>query len=253
MVEIIDFKEVSRKRLVDKLVFTLGFMYDEAEEIANSYYELMIENPLVAIEKLPNFIRQARNINSVLGEAYAGGPNHDWTGPMLNILGIMYPLLERDARKEGLLKCLNFLEGIRYDYSQNNVELIDEPWLVADIVINRPLYWCGYKEYIILLEKNPKWVDFSQHIDSAKSDFWLTLAITRPKYSSLEIRANFYRQFSDLIDRTEDAIAAIIFNYAQQESQKEEYIEENLLKYDAFLHKDIRKKIEEKKWIKLSS
>lgn len=250
--------EDSNERLVEKIVSILGEMDEKAGNIVNSFYLRIMENPLSAVEELHCFISKARNINpgGMVGEAYAGGPNYDWTGPVIDMLGTIYPLLEKEVRKKGLLETLSFLDGLNYFNSQNNVELINEPWLVADIIINRPLYWPGYKQYCNLLEQNPNWIDFSQHIDSVKSKFWLALTITRPKYSSLDIRANFYTQFPDLIDRTGDAIATIIFNYAQQESQKngntiEPYIEENLLDYDPHLHNNIRKKIEEKKWIKL--
>lgn len=151
---------------------------------------------------------------------------------------------------------MSFLDGLNYFNAQDNVELINEPWLVADIIINRPLYWCGFEEYCKVLKERTTWEDFSSYIDSAKSAFFLAYAITIPKYSSENIRKNFYNEFPYLIDRTEDAIAAILFDFAQYENKKKrnshkKYIEKELSKFDSILHKDILKKMQEAKWIKL--
>lgn len=233
-----------------------------ANEVANSYLQLMLENPILAIRQLPKFIEQARDINEGgargFVEAVAGGPNYDWTAPMLDIIGIVYPELDKESRKEGLLGCLGFLDRLNYFNSQNNVELINEPWLVADIIINRGLYWCGYAQYCDLLERCKKWPDFQKEIKSARSEFWLSLAVVQPECSSLEVRANYYKQFSGLIDRTQDAIAAMTFNHAQDANKRdgtsiEGYIEKSLSKYDVLLHEAIRRKMKEEKWIRLNN
>ncbi|MBU1202354.1 MAG: hypothetical protein KJ583_06555 [Nanoarchaeota archaeon] len=258
MVKIIDIQDVCREKLLDKLISGFEKLNKNASVIIDEYYRLVLENPLEAVEKLPFFIDKVRNVNpnNSFVEAVAGGPNHDWTAPMLDTLGIIYPTLERSVREVGLIKSLSFLDELNYFNAQNNVELISEPWLVRDIIVSRPMYWCGYKQYCDLLEENKKWSEFSGHIQSAKSEFWMALAVTRPKYSSLEIRANFYKEFPDLIDRTKDAIAAIIYENAKIANEREgklvdEYIDEQLLKYDSVFHNDIRKKMNEKKWIKI--
>jgi hypothetical protein len=260
MAKILDYHEGRRKQFVDRMMSSLDSQYDDASSIAQEYYELMQSDPNSAIERLGEFINRARNLNedAAFVEAIAGGPNHDWTAPMLDIIGTVYPLLERNVREKGLRKCFNFLGHLRCDYSQNHVELINEPWLAGDLVINEPWFWCGYKEYCEILEKQKTWSEFEQHIPEAKSQFWLALAVIRPKYSSLEVRLNFYRKYPELVSRTLDALAGIIYEEAQRMNQQEginaeDHIEECLSDYDTYWYKDIKKKMLEKKWIKLEN
>lgn len=258
MAKILDYHEGKRKQFIGRMMSALNSKCEEADSIAQEYYELMQNDPITAIEQLPKFIGRARNVNedAAFVEAIAGGPNHEWTAPMLDILGIMYPSLERDVREKGLRKCFKYLDSLRYDYSQNHVELINEPWLVGDIVLNDMFYWCGYKEYCDILEKEKTWNEFEQHIPKAKSQFWIALAVLRPKYSSLDVRMNFYRNYPELVDRTLDAIAGIVYEEALKVSPKEgisieDYIVGAVSKYDTYWYNDIRKKMLEKKWIKL--
>ncbi len=218
----------------------------------------MIEDPSDAIKRLPDFLNKARNINPERSfvEAVAGGPNHDWTAPMLDIIGMVYPSMDKELRKKGLLQCLGFLDMLNYFNSQDNVELINEPWLAADIVINRPLYWCGYGQYCNLLSHNKRWEEVSEKRISARSEFWLSIAVSRPKYSSLEVRMKYYKEYPDIMDRTMDAIAGISYTHAVHANQNEniaieDYIKKSLSKYDPLLHESIREKMKEKKWIEL--
>lgn len=257
MGDLLDFEKAFRERMIGRLMNQFGTMYQQAGVVADDYFKLMLERPEEAIRRMPEFIDRARDTNPVRAyESMAGGPNHDWTGPLLDILGIVYPTLDRKARENGLRQCMNFLDGLNYAYSQNHVELINEPWLASDIVITRPLYWCGYKQYCDLAEQNKSWKYFSEKMKSARSAFWLAMAITHPEYASLEVRKNFHEQFPTLMDRTKDALAAMAAVYGGRKSEKEELkladcIDERLAKHDPMLHDDIRAKIEEKKWILL--
>jgi hypothetical protein len=260
MGNVINIEEARKKKSKEKLVSSVGVLYEAAGDIAKSFNKLMSENPVSAIKKLPEFIEKARNVipDRGLVEAAAGGPNPHWTSPMLDILGIVYPTLEKDVRKEGLLKCLNFLDNLGSGHAQCNVEFIDEPWLVADIAVNRPMYWRECEQYTWLLRGTKSWKNFSPYIMSAKSEFLLALAVIRPADSSLEIRTNFYKQYPDLIDRTLDAVAAITFERAIESNKRngvsvDEYVNGRIRNYDPLFHDGIRKKIEEKKWIKLAS
>ena len=257
MGDLLDFEKPFRGRMISRMMNQLGTMYQRAGSIADEYGALMMKNPGEAIDRLPEFIDKVRDVNPVRAyEAMAGGPNHDWTGPMLNILGIVYPVLKKDAREKGLRHCMNFLDGLNYSNSQDNVALIHEPWLASDIVITRPLYWCGYEQYCRLAEQNRSWKDFSAKMESVRSAFWLAMAITHPKYTSLQVRKNFYEQFPTLTDRTKDAIAAMAAVYGGRTAEKEhrgldDCIKERLAKHDPLLHDDIRVKIQERKWIML--
>jgi len=259
MVKIINLEKKLSERLANRFLRTLTGMNTNAKEIAGRYYNLMLENPEFAIENLPEFIESVRDINPNRSyvEAVAGGPNHDWTAPMLDIIGVMYPSLDRNLRKKALSKCFNFLDFLNYFESQNHVALINEPHLVADIVINNQWYWCGHEMCSDLLQKYTDWPNFLEHMDLMRSEFWLAYTITKPKYSSLEIRYNFYKQFPDLMDRTKYAIAAISYVTAQKRAieQNKDFNPEaiDLSAYDPLLHQDIRNKMQEKKWIDLNS
>ena len=258
--KILSYESKLRERIIEGLIEQIGNKNRQASDVVDSFYTLMMDDPISAINKLTSYIEQARDVNEnrAFVEAIAGGPNHDWTGPILDIFGIAYPSLKREARTKGLEKILNFLDGLNYFNSQSNVELINEPWLVADIVINRSLYWCGYEEYTKLLRSNRTWRELEPHMKSIRSAFWFAIAVTRPKYSSLELRTAFYKEFPTLIDRTKDAIAAITFNHAQDTNKRdgtivEDYIQKSLSKYDPLLNNDIRSKMEEKKWIRMTN
>jgi hypothetical protein len=255
MGKLLDFEKPHRERVTQGLMGDIGAMYKQASEVSYDYCRLMVENPTKAIQMLPEFLERARGgIQDRRIEGMAGGPNHDWTTPMFNILGAVYPTLDRDAREVGLKHCLKFLDGINGTYSQFHVELINEPWLASDIVITRPSYFCGYIEYCNFAKKNQKWENFSKIVP--RSAFWLSMAITHPEYTSLEVRKNYYEQFPTLMDRTKDAIAAMVAAYGGRKAENkglklEDCINERLIKHDPILHKEIRVKIEEKKWILL--
>lgn len=257
--KLLDFEKPYRERVINSIVNEIGSWNKNADQIGEVYAKLMNENPRQAIRDLSKFIDQARDINPERSfvEAIAGGPNHDWTAPMLDIVGTVYPSLEKDVRKEALHNCLDFLDGLRYDYSQNHVELINEPWLVGDIVITRPLYWCGFQDYCDLLAKHKTWKDTYPEMKNAKSAFWLAMAVVRTEFASDEVKERFYRLFPTLTDRTLDAIAGITYEHSVLELKEdgtplEQNIEQRLFKYDHRFHTDIRRKIEERKWLKLA-
>lgn len=256
--ELLRFEDAQHKRLANSITKAFGGMYEQAADVAHEYATLMSQDPRAAILQLPVYLNRARDINPERSfvEAVANGPNPDWTAPMLDIIGVAYPTLDKETRKEALLQCLGFLNGLRYDYSQMQVELINEPWLVADIVIDYPLYWCGFQDYCELLEKNRAWEQLYPQLNGIRSAFWFTLAIVRTEFASDTIKDNFYRLFPTLTDRTLDAIAGITHDHAEHNFKKdgtplEEGIEKRLFKYDHRFHADIKRKIEERKWITL--
>ena len=52
MKEIVNFEEASRKRIISRLMGEVESMYRQAREVADEYYQLMLENPEEAIQKL---------------------------------------------------------------------------------------------------------------------------------------------------------------------------------------------------------
>lgn len=257
MGDLLDFNKAYQERKAREPVSTLSVMYRKARDLADSYHKLMSENPEQAIDRLPEFIKKVRNINPDRAiEALAGGPNTDWTAPILNILGTVYPELDRDVREKGLIQCLSFFENLNIDYSKDHVQLINEPWLASDIIINCPYFECGNKQYIDFSKKHKSWEDFSENISGTMSPFWLAMAVINPQYSSLDVRKNFYEKSPITIDRTKDALAAIATVYGGMKAERnnlplDDCINERLSKYDPILHDDIRKKIEERKWVQL--
>ena len=234
-----------------------GSMMDHASDVANEYYQLIVKDHTRAVSELPVFIQKARDTvdNRAFVECLVG-PEVGCVGQVKNLMGALYPFMDERLRVEALEGCLDYLNGLRYDYAQDQVELIDEPWLVGDIIVSKPLYWCGFKYHTMELSQNRSWSEFKKHTLKTPSRFWQALAVTWHKYSTPEIREGFYQEYPDLVDRTLDAIAAITFDHAESEMGRDgtplnEGIHRRLQKYDHALHDRVLEKIEEKKWIKL--
>jgi hypothetical protein len=258
MGEVVSLEERQRRKSVDALVNSIGGMYDSAGEFAEEFLDLAMNDPMQAVEQLPRFIAKARSINPPGIEAMAGGPNHDWVAPMFNVLGAVYPFLPPDAREKGLRKCIDYLDGLNYFYSQNHVELIDEPLLVADIKINRYLYWPGYKHATALLEKYRGWDEFKEHMGEVRSEFFRTYPILKPKYASLNVRTGFAKEFPDLLERLLGAAAALTWDKAESIAKQDGKPYDSLLTeymndFDPLLHGMIHAKIGERNWIVLPS
>lgn len=258
--ETIDLISYRNKKNFNKVVEQFRDSSNEATSVWSDFVLMTEYSPKEAIEKMPEFIERARNAcgeGRMAYESYVGGPKTEWTGSILNVLGEVYPFLDKDVRQEGLKKVLNFLDGLNYSYAQDQMELVDEPWLAADVFVNRGIYWCGFQENIKLLAENRDWKDFSKHLDQTKSKFLLCFSVVQPKHSSLSVRKGFYEQFPELVDRTLDAVAAINYNYALDVKTRkgilvEDYLSESLVKYDPLFHDKIRGKILEEKWIRLT-
>lgn len=253
---VLDINERLRKKSISDVIGQMGEMQDKATSIIDEYTLLMKKDQIEAVKRLPEFVSKSRHINNIAYEGMAGGPNQDWIAPMFNVLGSVYQDLNKDARKMGLQHIMNFLDHLRYDYSQNHVELIDDPWLVGDIVGNRGLYWPGVESYFTLFEKHKTWDELSVNLKYVKSQFFFAFAVTRPKHSSLDIRTNFYKKFPELVDKTADGIIArIALGTKQMKKHKdldvEKYVEECIVGYDPLLHDKLRIKYKEEKWVDL--
>lgn len=241
----------------------MQMMYQSAGGIQQEYAALATADPLIAIGRLPEFLERARDINPPGIEALAGGPNQDWTVPMLNIVGTLYPSLSREQRQQALGFCLSYLDKIEFHSSQRHVAMIDEPWLVGDIVITRPRYWCGFDWYCQWLDQDKDWSSFRSRIPQASSIFWLTMAMVWNGPASFPIRQQYYRHYPDLVDRTLDVIAGDIACHGLQDVNKgaqldlffpnseEEAIQQVLVQYDSQFSERIREKMQRQNWIKL--
>lgn len=259
MSEILRFEKGAAKRFTRRLSEQMSAWGKSAADNAISFLQLVNDNPGQAVDRIPEFILRARDSagpGSHVWEAYAGGACELWTAPVLDIVGTIYPILPKDIRKRALEHSLDFLDRQNYFVAQDNVERINEPWLVGDIVLNRWIYWCGFEEYSDLLEKHQNWGEVYRKLDKIKSAFWFSMAVALKEHASDEVRENYYRFFPTLIDRTKDAIAAIAVVHAQTRFLKtgaslEESVEDELVGFDPTLLPDIKRRITEQKWVDL--
>ena len=258
MADIINIQDFTGRKSAERVFGEITGLYAKAKLVIEEFNSFMENDPVSGIKMLPEFVEKIRNVNPEPGyESLAGGPNTDWTGPILNILGAYYPTLDRTVRKQGLILAMDFLDRLSYDQSQDHVELVHEPWLAGDIILTRPLYYPGYSECIDLLKECSKWPEFVKNSHKIRSAFFMALAITRPEYSSLEIRTKFYKTHPELVDRTLDFIAALSFYKSRKFMEEEKIPEEaavtkSLLHYDPLLHDNIQKKVKDHNWIRLS-
>ncbi|MEK7605302.1 MAG: hypothetical protein AAB478_02130 [Patescibacteria group bacterium] len=253
-----DFEAFQNRRAWKKVGLDIGRMNERATEVADDYRALVTADPLTGIDKLGLFLEEMRDINPNRSfvEAVAAGPNPEWTGQLLALLGTRYSYLDRDTRSVVLTKGLGFLDRQRYDISQGNVSYIDNPHLAADIAVSRPLYWPGFEEYTGILTRLRTWDEIEPQVERAKSTFWLSLAITRPDMASDDVRNGLERIYPTLLDKTLDAIAAITAERAVDKHRSdgtpvEEYTDERIAKYDSRYSDAIRTKIVEHNWIRL--
>jgi len=255
---IINLQKKKDEKKIRNLLGNLLKLNIEGQAVIEEYYEKLMNDPIDAIEELQAYIDQTRAINPdrAFVEAVAGGPNHSWSGPIIDLIGIIYSSLTREEREQVLRNILGFLDGLNSLNSQCHVEYINDPWLVADIVINRSVYWPGYSEYVNLLKKCLTFKDLMDNSDQMRSQFWLTLAVMRRDFSTVEVRKNYKKFYPELWDKTLDAVAAILNNIVIcrmkcEKGEVEVFLNEELAKFDWTLHEKIREKIAEEKWIKL--
>jgi len=259
--EILRFEDAVQMKLAKGFVAPIVDWYNVSAENTETFHELALRDPNLAVQQLPEFIERARNSagpGTKAYEVYVGGANHDWTGPLIDVVGTVYSLLEVETRQQALGNIFGFLDQQNYFAAQDNVELVNEPWLVADILVNRDLYWCGYQQYVEMLEKHPNWSELFPHLGEVKSAFWMALAVSQPRFASDDVRGNFTSVFPTLVDRTQDAIAAITTAHAQNKFLTDdkpvaESVQASLFKYDHSWIPAIRRKIGEKKWIDLDN
>jgi len=260
MVEkIIRIEELMAKRDANQFVGTIGSWYENAACASTELGQLFINNPTMAVEKIPDFIMKVRDSageGSHAYEALTGGANPDWTGRMIDVVGEFYPTLSRSLRVKALKHTLGFIDLQNYMVAQDNVRLINEPALVRDILVNRSLYWCGCSKYVDLLEQNPEWTDLYPKLEKIASAFWMAFAVSQPKCSSEDIRNNFYAMFPTLIKGTQNAIAGLTYVRAQDDFLTKgipvaQGVESRLFRYDRALWDGIKAGIKAKDWIDL--
>ena len=181
------------------------------------FYELARLNPAQAVNDFPKTLDRILDVgNGFYSGKMCGGPFPGATIPLLNVLGGIYPNVSKELREEVLWKAMNFLDMQNYYLSQDNVSGIDEPLLVRDIILTRPLYWPGYQKYADTLKDCVIWSDVESLLikKTDKGDlwdtdsiFWLAYTLSHNEHSNSEIREAFSANFPSELDRTKDTIA----------------------------------------------
>lgn len=258
--KLLSFEDAQRKRVSRAITTNLKDQYGRAGVVAEEFAEVLSEDPLNSIRLLPSFLARARGVvrDRAFVEAIAGGPNPDFTAPIINLVGVIYPGLPRDARREALSLVLNgFLDTLNSRYASEQVASMDEPWLIADIIISRGgLYMPPWQEYLDLLAKYPNWKELYPNLSRVRSAFFLSFAVAQNN-STPEIQDNYSRVFPSLWNRTLDAIAAFTHVSATRDSRRESSttyehgIEQRLFRYHPPSRVAILTKIKHENWIHL--
>jgi len=249
--------ELDARDIVNHIRLARAYIKEKGLEV---FLELAQNEPERAVKELPKYIEKVLNMNGgIFRGVNCGGPDPYTTAPLLNTIGLIYPYLDRSPREKALNNCLYFLDGLNYFNSQNNVELIDEPWLITDIFINRQLYWPGYKVYVNRLKNILAWEQFENEFMRegrliSKGAFFLSLTISRVEHCSENIRRSFAEVFPDLVDRTKDGIACLIHHNAschigEKNISYEEELKKELEKYEPSWKNELSKKIHDENWI----
>jgi hypothetical protein len=135
-----------REKQVDKVTGQIEGVYRSAGEVIAGFAELVTIDPGKAVAELPAWIEKARTANGTMNRAYesmAGGPNPYFIMPLINAVGERYASASRENREALLRACLNYFDRLNYVYVQPHVKQLKSGLLVADITINRPVYFPG--------------------------------------------------------------------------------------------------------------
>lgn len=251
----------------------IGLNYSQAKEHWIETFEELAENDIEgALKVYDHFLKSTLNVGNGFFRGHGvGGPPPEITGRFLNILEKDYHSHERNLREKILNKGIKTIYNKSTDCAQYDLELIDNPWFAADILVYCPPWYCGYEKYADVLEKCNDWSDFMDNViktdetgvtsfaDFVSSRFWLARAVADIEVTSDSIRERFEEEFAELTDLTKDAIAALIDNRARllnavSGEMHEDYdpaIEKRIKRYDPRWEYDLRRKIDEHKWIVL--
>ncbi len=249
------YKRESLVEIANRIAQQLLYMDDSADAVANVYAERMFINPEAAILQFDEFMGAMRNVNQDSSyEAYVGGPNHDWTSQILNVVGSVYPALDKTMKEVAFRKCMVFLNSLRYDYSQNHVELIQEPRLVGDISSHQSLYWPGFQSTKNLLLVHHDWYSFRDAVPESLGAIFVALPILKKEYASKAVQDEFCKQMPDLVDATLDACVARINASAMLREKNGEMLYadtvlEKIASYDLRHHEMLKQKLLEKNWV----
>lgn len=137
----------------------------------------------------------------------------------------MYPQLQ-PSQKQAVLRELvgKYLDKLNYQYAASHVRRIIDPSLVADILINRPLYAADWQDIYELLMKSSKCAEVLAHFENTDAPFWfvygLLLEPERDK-AAQQVRSQFRRCFPVYTEQVLGAVATTIRHNARIETTKD--------------------------------
>jgi hypothetical protein len=197
--------------------------------------QMLKDNPDKAIDMIFNVYNKAlndaytddegKNIRGFV-EAIAGGPHEAVPSAVYNVVGEVYPYLERPQKDRALRKVLDCMDGINSAYVQiSHTPYIREPLLLSDIQIVRWIYWPGlhdekhlWKDKNDFFEIKDKLIDengmFRRNI--VRSDFLVAYALLRKR------TGNFGEEYArasnpEFLERVMKGIVAMRFAHAENE------------------------------------
>ena len=235
------------------------------ESVIETFRERILTNPETVADDLPKTLDQLLSAgNGFFRGIMCGGPYPPATAPLISAVGIVYPLLEREQQMRALNSCLDFLDGVRYDSSQENMEYVHEPLLLRDVIMNRSIYWPGFNQYSDKIKACATWDDFEKAFMkegrlAVQSAFLLSNAVCRTDVCNEHVRRCYTEAFPDLLDRTKDALAGFIHMGAAGDvkTKKIPYqqgVEDDLKTiYPLEWSEDLKERIRARKWNLVSS
>lgn len=259
-------EDSSSKRKIDKILNRVGIVYQHiSEQGFEPFRQLSLDNPERAIQEFPDYLDRVLSAGEDLFRGMmCGGPYPEATAPLLNSIGTIYPHLSRALRTQALKRSLGFLDHLNYFNAQNNVELIDEPLLFQDILVNRSLYWPGFPgEKLKPLSSREKFEEAflingegGWSVQCASLG-WLCYAASRVDcgYDVPFVRDFFVEHLPEIVDNTKGFAAALAIDHAygdvvQKKGTYEAGVERRLTDhYPEDWQEDLRKKVSERDWI----
>ena len=145
---------------------------------------------------------------------------------LYNVVGAIYPLLDRRQRNEAIRAHLNQFDRLNYlAVNSNHTPNIIEPLLLTDITTARPLYWPGLNDEKHLWGGKESFVELEREImaenglfdpSKVKSDFLVAYALMRNDFTKF---GDDYVKVAnpEFLDRVMKGIVALRFARTKDE------------------------------------
>jgi hypothetical protein len=259
---IISLDQKIRERQLNSIMNGFSDMNDAANDVAQEYYELMERDTITALGQLGLYLARVRKATTPEGmsssyiDAISGGPNQNYTAPIIDIAASHYAEVSKETRLEVLNTQLAFLDRMNNIYAARHVGYVQDPTLLADIINNRRLYWPFLDVELDFLESQPNERQFYEFTDKCRSIGLLGYAIIATDSASLPIRRLFREGSPQLLDGVLNMAAGRVFHRAAQATHEDgtaivDEIEKRLQQgtFDLQYHDVIRQKIADANWV----